>query len=114
MAGALTRSLLIECAGVTDEKRQAAVMAAWAVAWAGSKPIASLVDGSLADWIGVRATGALRCPPWCLSCSQSWNGREGRLDSSPGWQTQRNRRDITLRTRAGFADGPHETCQLTS
>ena len=33
---------------MTDEKRQAAVMAAWAVAWAGSKPIASLVDGSLA------------------------------------------------------------------
>ena len=41
-------------------------MAAWAVAWAGSKPIASLVDGSLADWIGVRATGALLAVPTLL------------------------------------------------
>lgn len=66
MAGALTRSLLIECAGVTDERRQAAVMAAWAVAWAGSKPIASLVDGSLAGLIGVRPTGALLAVPALL------------------------------------------------
>jgi MFS family permease len=65
MAGALTRSLLIECAGAT-EKRQAAVMAAWAVAWAGSKPLASLVDGSLAGWIGVRPTGALLAVPALL------------------------------------------------
>jgi MFS family permease len=62
LAGATTRSLLIECAGI-DEKRQAAVMAAWAVAWAGSKPIASLVDGSLAGLIGVRTTGALLALP---------------------------------------------------
>jgi MFS family permease len=65
MAGALTRSLLIECAGTT-EKRQAAVMAGWAVAWAGSKPIASLVDGSLAGWIGVRTTGVLLAVPALL------------------------------------------------
>jgi len=62
LAGATTRSLLIECAG-TDEKRQAAVMAAWAVAWAGSKPIASLADGSLASVIGVRPTGILLAVP---------------------------------------------------
>ncbi len=62
LAGATTRSLLIQCAGI-DEKHQAAVMAAWAVAWAGSKPIASLVDGSLASLIGVRTTGALLALP---------------------------------------------------
>ena len=62
LAGATTRSLLITCAG-TDEKRQAAVMAAWAVAWAGSKPIASLADGTLASLIGVRATGVLLALP---------------------------------------------------
>ena len=66
MAGALMRSLLIECAGMTNIQRQAAVMAAWAVAWAGSKPIASLVDGSLAGWIGVRPTGALFAVPALL------------------------------------------------
>jgi predicted MFS family arabinose efflux permease len=65
LAGATARSLLLECAA-TDEKRQAAVMAAWAVAWAGSKPIASLADGSLASLIGVRATGILLALPALL------------------------------------------------
>jgi MFS family permease len=65
VAGATARSLLIECAG-GDVKRQAAIMAAWAVAWAGSKPIASLTDGSLAGLIGVRATGILLAAPALL------------------------------------------------
>ena len=38
-------------------------MAVWAIAWAGSKPIASLVDGSLAGLIGYRATGILLALP---------------------------------------------------
>jgi predicted MFS family arabinose efflux permease len=54
LAGASARALLLHHAG---PGRQAAVMAAWAVAWAGSKPIASLADGSLASLIGVRPTG---------------------------------------------------------
>ena len=65
VAGATARSLLIECAG-DDVKRQTAIMAAWAVAWAGSKPIASLTDGSLAGVIGVRATGILLAAPALL------------------------------------------------
>ena len=65
VAGATARSLLIECAG-DDVKRQTAIMAAWAVAWAGSKPIASLTDGSLAGVIGVRATGILLAVPALL------------------------------------------------
>ena len=36
-----------------------AVMAIWAVAWAGSKPLASLVDGMLATFIGVWTAGML-------------------------------------------------------
>ncbi len=63
LAGATTRALLLQRAG---PGRQAAVMAAWAVAWAGSKPIASLVDGSLAGVIGVRATGMLLALPALL------------------------------------------------
>jgi MFS family permease len=62
VAGATARSLLIECAG-NDERRQTAIMAAWAVAWAGSKPIASLADGSLAGVIGIRTTGILLAVP---------------------------------------------------
>ncbi len=65
VAGATARSLLIECAG-GDVKRQTAIMAAWAVAWAGSKPIASLTDGSLPGLIGVRATGILLAVPALL------------------------------------------------
>jgi len=65
VAGATTRSLLIECAG-NNGKHQAAIMAAWAIAWAGSKPIASLTDGSLAGIIGVRATGILLAMPALL------------------------------------------------
>ena len=65
VAGATARSLLIACAG-HNEKRQAAIMAAWAIAWAGSKPIASLTDGSLAGIIGVRATGILLAAPALL------------------------------------------------
>lgn len=65
VAGATARSLLIECAG-GDVKRQTAIMAAWAVAWAGSKPIASLTDGSLAGLVGVRATGILLAVPALL------------------------------------------------
>jgi MFS family permease len=65
VAGATARSLLIGCAG-DDVTRQAAIMAAWAVAWAGSKPIASLADGSLAGLIGVRTTGILLAAPALL------------------------------------------------
>ena len=38
-------------------------MAVWAIAWAGSKPLASLTDGLLAGWIGVRWTGAALALP---------------------------------------------------
>ena len=60
VAGATTRALLLHHAG---PGRQAAVMAAWAVAWAGSKPIASFADGTLAGLIGVRPTGILLALP---------------------------------------------------
>jgi predicted MFS family arabinose efflux permease len=60
LTGATTRALLLNHAG---QGQQAAVMAAWAVAWAGSKPIASLADGGLAGLIGVRPTGILLALP---------------------------------------------------
>jgi predicted MFS family arabinose efflux permease len=60
MAGATTRALLLHYAG---PQRQAAIMAAWAVAWAGSKPIASFADGTLASHIGLHSTGILLALP---------------------------------------------------
>jgi MFS family permease len=59
LANSMTRTLLSQRAGVN----QASVMAVWAIAWAGSKPLASLTDGLLAGVIGVRPTGILLALP---------------------------------------------------
>ena len=45
---------------------EASVMAVWAIAWAGSKPIASLSDGLLAGHIGIKWTGVLLALPAML------------------------------------------------
>jgi len=60
VANSATRTLLAKEAG---PEREARVMAVWAVAWAGSKPLASLMDGSLPSLIGIRATGVLLATP---------------------------------------------------
>jgi MFS family permease len=60
VANSATRALLIEQAG---RRYEVSVMAVWAIAWAGSKPIAPLVDGSLAGVIGIRYTGILLALP---------------------------------------------------
>ena len=62
-AGVAAGLAALQFSGDLDEGRQAAVMALWAVAWAGSKPIASLIDGSLPGLIGVRFTGILVALP---------------------------------------------------
>jgi hypothetical protein len=62
LAGAALKTLLQHHAG--DRMGvQASVMAAWAVAWAGSKPIASLADGLLVSPLGVHGTGILLALP---------------------------------------------------
>ena len=38
-------------------------MAVWAIAWAGSKPVASLLDGLLAGHVGLQRTGILLAAP---------------------------------------------------
>jgi len=60
IANSATRTLLSKSAG---HKYMAAVMAAWAIAWAGSKPLASLLDGLLAGAIGVHWTGLVLAMP---------------------------------------------------
>ncbi len=60
VANSATRTLLAKEAGPAREAR---VMAVWAIAWAGSKPLASLMDGSLPSLIGIRATGVLLAAP---------------------------------------------------
>jgi MFS family permease len=60
IANSVTRAVLAELAG---PKKSAAVMAVWAIAWAGSKPIASLLDGALGSWIGPQWTGLILATP---------------------------------------------------
>jgi MFS family permease len=61
IANSVTRAMLAERAG---PEQTAAVMAVWAIAWAGSKPFASLVDGTLgASWIGPQWTGLILAIP---------------------------------------------------
>lgn len=60
LTGAATQALLLKTAG----PRQATqVMALWAVAWAGSKPLASLTDGWLASHFGVADAGMILAFP---------------------------------------------------
>jgi MFS family permease len=60
VANSATRTLLSQSA---KPARMAPVMAVWAIAWAGSKPVASLMDGLLAGWIGVHWTGVVLAVP---------------------------------------------------
>jgi MFS family permease len=58
-----TRTLLAKEAGPAKES---SVMAVWAIAWAGSKPVASLLDGFLASRIGIHWTGFILALPALL------------------------------------------------
>ena len=60
VANSAMRTLLASEAGPAGE---ASVMAVWAIAWAGSKPFASLTDGLLANAIGIHWTGVLLAMP---------------------------------------------------
>lgn len=60
MANSATRTLLARHAG---REKEASVMAVWAIAWAGSKPVASLADGWLAGKAGLRWTGFILTVP---------------------------------------------------
>jgi predicted MFS family arabinose efflux permease len=60
IANSVTRAAL---AGQAGPERTAAVMAIWAIAWAGSKPFASLLDGTLGSHIGLQWTGLILAAP---------------------------------------------------
>jgi MFS family permease len=60
IANSVTRAALAVHAG---PDKAAAVMAVWAIAWAGSKPFASLIDGTLGSFIGLQWTGLCLAAP---------------------------------------------------
>ncbi len=70
LTGAASQALLLGAAG---PNQSAQVMALWAVAWAGSKPFASLTDGWLASHFGVLTAGlALATPALIVACLEIW------------------------------------------
>jgi MFS family permease len=60
LTGASAQALLLDQAG---PRHATQVMGLWAVAWAGSKPVASLADGLLANHVGVRWTAMILALP---------------------------------------------------
>jgi len=60
LTGSAAQSLLLRIAGPGMAVK---VMALWAIAWAGSKPIASLTDGWLASTVGIRPAGIMLAAP---------------------------------------------------
>jgi predicted MFS family arabinose efflux permease len=59
LTGAIIQTWLVQA----NSGNTASVMALWAIAWAGTKPIASLADGWLANSINVRAAGVILAMP---------------------------------------------------
>ena len=90
IANSATRTVLATRAGPAQE---ASVMAVWAIAWAGSKPVASLSDGLMAGGIGIRWTGVLLATPALIPIAvllalpvvvfvvKKWHPRQDRLSS---------------------------------
>jgi MFS family permease len=60
VTGATAQTMLLHSVG---QQHATQVMALWAVAWAGSKPIASLTDGWLAGALGIRWAAAILVTP---------------------------------------------------
>jgi MFS family permease len=60
VAGSAAQAMLRQLAG---RERALQVMGLWAVAWAGSKPFASLLDGLLPSLAGVQITGVIMAIP---------------------------------------------------
>jgi MFS family permease len=90
VSSSATRTVLATKAGPA---REASVMAVWAIAWAGSKPVASLGDGLLADSIGIKWAGVVLALPALLPIMvllalavlvfalQKWKPQQNRLTS---------------------------------
>jgi MFS family permease len=81
LTGASAQALLLEQAG---PRHATQVMALWAVAWAGTKPIASITDGWLASSVGVHwAAVVLAAPAFGVAflegCPGKWLDRYKRI-----------------------------------
>jgi MFS family permease len=74
MTGSAAQALLLQ---QVNPLRATQVMALWAVAWAGTKPIASIIDGLLATHLGIRWAALILASPALLvavleTCMLPW------------------------------------------
>lgn len=70
LTGSVARALLYTFIPRQQQPQRPAVMAIWGVAWAGTKPLASLADGVLATFVGAWAVGVLHST-WKLPSIQA-------------------------------------------
>jgi predicted MFS family arabinose efflux permease len=74
LTGSTAQSLLLKA---VEPGEATAVMALWAIAWAGSKPFASLLDGGLASSLGVHVAGfVLAGPAVVIGAAELWLSAE--------------------------------------
>jgi predicted MFS family arabinose efflux permease len=91
--GAVTQTQLVR----QQPERTASVMALWAIAWAGTKPLASLTDGWVASTHGIWwAAVALGIPAMALGLAEiflpaSWKDRLKHLAGQAGAAAQQSR-----------------------
>lgn len=77
LTGSAAQALLYETAG---PRQKAHVMALWAIAWAGSKPLASLADGWLASHFDVMRAGLmLATPALAVAATEMWLPKAWRI-----------------------------------
>ncbi len=106
MTGAVTQTQLVR----QQPQRIASVMALWAIAWAGTKPLASLADGYLASTVGRWwAVGLLILPAVALGLAEiclprSQKDRIAESARRRGRQLGKHLATVALRPRAQAAD----------
>jgi MFS family permease len=76
--GANTAATTRLALGVSASQR-GRIMALWSIAFLGLRPIASLVDGAVADAFGVRAAGCLLAVPALLGAAVAFRSRRAGL-----------------------------------
>jgi MFS family permease len=68
--------------GVAEEQR-GRIMALWGVAFLGMRPLASLVDGALAEWLGIRVAAVVLALPVLVAAAALMRTEVGRTASEP-------------------------------
>jgi predicted MFS family arabinose efflux permease len=108
--GAVTQTQLV----MKDPRQAASVMALWAIAWAGTKPLASFLDGTLAGTLGIHAAGIILTLPalmlalaeLCLPSPVKGRIRNWAKSAGPGLQRHFETVLSLFASRPALSDSP--------